>query len=139
MIDDGFMFRHQKLAVQKVFSLENLNRADTLAEISYHFSLFSKPFLFLQMSHVCYRCPCCSQLLIFHIDHRMVEVGKTSGNNLLQAGSVREAAQGPPLSDMTVLEDGDYKTCGQPVALLECSGIGKYLGFLVCLVFSFLL
>lgn len=84
------MFRHRKLAVQKVFSLEDLSRADTLMEISHHFRLFSKPFLFLQMSHVSYRCPPCSQLLIFHIDHRMVEVGKTSGNNLLQAGSVIE-------------------------------------------------
>lgn len=89
MIYDGFVFRHQKLAVQKVFSLENLNRADIIIEISYHFRLFSKPFLFLQMSHVSYRSRCCSHL-IFHIDHRMVEVGKTSGNSLLQAGAVRE-------------------------------------------------
>lgn len=59
-------------------------------ELSHHFRLFSKPFLFLQMSHVSYRCPPCSQLLIFHVGHRMVEVGKTSGNNLLQAGSVIE-------------------------------------------------
>lgn len=131
------MLRHQKLAVQKVFSLENLNRADSLTEISYHFSLFSKPFLFLQMSHVSYRCPCCSQLLIFHIDHRMVEVGKTSGNNLLQAGSVREAAQGPPLLGLNMLKDGEFKTCGRSVAMLKYSGSGKCLGFLVCLVWFF--
>lgn len=34
MIDDGFRFSHQKLAIQKVFSLENLDRVDTLIEIS---------------------------------------------------------------------------------------------------------
>lgn len=118
------MFRHQKLAVQKVFRLENPHRADTLTEIRYHFRLFSKPFLFLQMSRVPCRCPC-SQLLIFHIDRRMVEVAKTSGNNLLQAGSVREGCSTHSPFRFEYVEGWRLENLWAACLLLEYSGSGK--------------